>query len=75
MKFVVLWSICKLIFTLSHGKASDERGFTVNKENLQQKSLISQRMMFDCVKVQHVTSLHEYTIPNPLILKCESWRV
>ena len=68
-KFDKLWNICKLTFTLS-------RGFSVNKEilveNLQQKSLISQKMVYDYMTVKHASSLYEYTIPNSLILKCES---
>ena len=50
-KFDKLWNICKLTLTLSHGQAVVERGFSVNKEilveNLQQKSLINQRMVYD----------------------------
>ena len=26
-----IWEVCKIIFTLSHGQSSVERGFTVNK--------------------------------------------
>ena len=37
-------------------------------ENLQQKLLISQRMVFDYIEVKHASSLHEYTIPNSLTL-------
>ena len=37
-------------------------------ENLQQKLLISQRMVFDYITVKHASSLHEYTIPNSLTL-------
>ena len=75
-KFDKLWNICKLTCTLSHRQAAVERGFTVNKEvlvkNLQQKSLISQRMEYDFMTVKHGSSLHEYTIPNSLIIKCKS---
>ena len=71
-----LWNICKLMFTLSHGQAAVEKGFNVNKEilleNLQQKSLISQRMVYDYMALKHAGSLHKYTIPNSLILKCKS---
>ena len=48
-KFDKLWNICKLTFIFSHGQAVVERGFSVNKEilveKLQQKPLISQRMV------------------------------
>ena len=40
--------LCKLIFVMSHGQSNVERGFSVNEEvlqdNLQAKSLISQRL-------------------------------
>ena len=56
-KFDKLRNICKLIFTLSHGQAAVERGFSMNKEilveNLQQKSLISKRMVYDYMTVKH----------------------
>ena len=68
-KFDKLWNICKLTFAV-------ERGFSVNKEilveNLQQKSLISQRMVYDYMTVKHASSLFEYTIANSLILRCKS---
>ena len=39
-----LWHICKFIFVMSHGQSNAERGFSVNKEvlqdNLQAKSWI-----------------------------------
>ena len=74
-KFDRLWNISKLSFTSSHGQAAVKRGFSVNKEilveNLQQKSLISQRMVFDYITVKHASRLHEYTIPDSLILKCQ----
>ena len=45
------WSVFKIVFTLSHGQAAVERRFSVNKElfveNLQQISLISQRLICD----------------------------
>ena len=46
-----LWKIVKDILVLSHGQASVERGFSVNKEimtdNMQQKTLIAQRTIAD----------------------------
>ena len=29
-------------------------------------------MVYDYMALKHASSLHEYTIPNPLILKCKS---
>ena len=50
-KFRKCWDVFKLVFTLSHGQASVEKGFSVNKEllveNLQQLSLASQRIVSD----------------------------
>ena len=47
------WTIFKIVFTLSHGQAAVERGFSVNKEllveNLQLISLISRRLICDYV--------------------------
>ena len=44
-----VWHVCKLIFVLLHGQSSIERGFSVNKEvlqdNLQEKSLVSQGLI------------------------------
>ena len=41
------WKVVKLVFTLSHGQAAVERGFSDNKEvlveNMQELSLVSQR--------------------------------
>ena len=53
-QFKDLWHICKIIFILSHGQSSVERGFSVNKEvlqdNLQETSLISQRLVYDTLQ-------------------------
>ena len=74
-KFDKSWNICKLTFTLSNVQAVVERGFSVNKEiveNLKQKSLIIQRMVHDYVTVKYASSHHEYNIPSSVILKCKS---
>ncbi|GBN14812.1 hypothetical protein AVEN_115745-1 [Araneus ventricosus] len=53
-KFTKLWSVFKIIFILSHGEASVERGFSINKnievENLNRGSYGSQRIVYDHVK-------------------------
>ena len=45
-----IWHVCKLIFVLPHGQSSIERGFSNNKEvlqdNLQEKSLLLQRLIY-----------------------------
>ena len=44
-------TVCKVIFVLSHGQSFTERGFSTSKEalydNMQEKSLISQRIVYD----------------------------
>ena len=61
-KFANLW---KVIFTLSHGQADIERGFSINKEllieNMKQKSLVSQRIVSDQLS-DCTNQLHEYKI-------------
>ncbi|GBM38266.1 hypothetical protein AVEN_199432-1, partial [Araneus ventricosus] len=53
-KFTKLWSVFKIVFILSHGQASVERGFSINKnievENLNEVSYVSQRIVYDNVK-------------------------
>ena len=74
-KFASLWNICKIVFTLSHGQAGVERGFSVNKEilveNLKETSLISQRIVYDYMKVGQPLPLHEFSVPRGLLL---SWK-
>ena len=64
-----LWLICKLVFVLSHGQSNIERGFSVNKEviqhNQQERSLISQRLIYDSVQSSGI-ALHEFEVtPEP----------
>lgn len=48
VKFPLLWKVFKILLLLSHGQASVERGFSINKNlsvyNLQQESLVSLRL-------------------------------
>ena len=43
-KHTKVWEVFRIIFTLSHGQAAVERGFSVNSkllvENLQEKTLL-----------------------------------
>ena len=62
-KYENLWYICKTVMILSHWQSSIERGFLVNKKildkNLQEKSLISQRLIYDHFASESI-ALHEY---------------
>lgn len=48
-------NLIKLLLTFSHGNANLERGFSINKEclveNLEEKSLVAQRSIYDAVAV------------------------
>ncbi|KAH9372242.1 hypothetical protein HPB48_003449 [Haemaphysalis longicornis] len=48
-----LFTFAKIILSLSHGNASVERGFSINKdclvENQKEQSLVAQRIVFDAV--------------------------
>ncbi|KAF4114236.1 hypothetical protein G5714_004459 [Onychostoma macrolepis] len=50
-----LWTFCKKLLLLSHGQATVERGFSVNKEveadNIQEDTVVAQRMICDYVSV------------------------
>ena len=58
--FKKLAEVLKIILTLSHGQASVERGFSVNKsllvENIATKSLIVQRIVYENMKVNNVSA-------------------
>ena len=53
-KYSVLWTFAKKLLLLSHGQASVERGFSLNKEimvdNMLQHTLIAQRTIVDYLK-------------------------
>ena len=61
----------KIVLTLSHGQASVEHDFSVNKyllvENLSAKSLISQRIVYDHMNFHNLTP--ENFIINPALHK------
>ena len=64
-----LWVVAKKVLLLSHGQASVERGFSVNKNlstNMEAKSIISKR-----INVDHVRSMSK--VVNVRIDK-EFWR-
>lgn len=73
-KYKKCWNVFKLIFTVSHGQASVERGFSINKElltdNLQEVSLISQRIVYDYIHESGM-SITEFPISNELLKSCK----
>ena len=65
-----VWHVCKLIFVLSHGQSSIKRGFPVTKEvlqdNLQEKSLVSQRLIYDSLCSSSNLNIEEFEITKSL---------
>ena len=54
IKFPALWDVVRKVCVMFHGNAAVERGFSVNKAlmvpNLQNDSLIAQRLVYDMVR-------------------------
>ena len=73
-KYENLFYVCKIVMILSRGQSSSERGFSVNKEildnNLQERSLISQRLVYDHFTSENI-SFYEYVIPQVLKKSCK----
>ena len=71
-----LWKTVRDLLILSHGQASVERGFSVNKvvvvENMQEHSLVAQRVILDHVK--SVGGLQNIAYTKELLLSAASAR-
>lgn len=71
-----LRALLRMIFILSHGNASLERGFSVNKEclleNLSETSLVAQRQIYDAVT--NLGEVEDLEIPKKLIQSCRNSR-
>ena len=71
-----LFKVVQLLLVLSHGEASVERGFSVNKEveveNLANQSLVAQRLV--CDHINAVGGILNVPIaqPLPLVLQQEN---
>ena len=50
-----LWTVVKLVLVLSHGNASVEGGFSVNKEllieNMHEETAVAQRVVYDAILI------------------------
>ncbi|KAK5874614.1 hypothetical protein PBY51_019545 [Eleginops maclovinus] len=75
-EFRHLWEVVQLALILSHGQASVERGFSVNKEvmveNLKEHSLIAQRVIHDHVLI--IGGLHNVGYSKELFLSASAAR-
>jgi len=54
-KQTALWKVVRMVRTLTHGQASVESGFSVNKklliENMEEETIVAQRIVFDAVRL------------------------
>lgn len=68
--FSRLWDVVKVVLVLSHGQASVERGFSINKEliveNQKELSLVAQRLIVD--HVRSVGGVSNVAITKELLL-------
>ena len=67
-KFRKCWDVFKLVFTTSHRQAAVERWFLV--ENLQQLSLVSQRIVRDYL-TDFGKSISKLPLTNALLKSCQ----
>ena len=75
-QYAELWSVIKQLLLLSHGQATVERGFSMNKEvsveNLNQESLVAMRKIVEYV--QKCGGVHLVPITKELVLSASSAR-
>ena len=71
-----VWSVCELALLLSHGQASVERGFSVNKElvieSQSEQTLEERRIIKD--HIVHVNGVTDVEIARNMVLAARSAR-
>ena len=69
-----LCTVCKVILVLSCGQSFTERGFSINKEvlddNMQEKSLISQRIVYGTIQSCHDGKILDFQVTPELCKSC-----
>ena len=74
--YKTLFSVVKLFLVLSHGQATVERGFSINKEvevkNLKEHTLVAQRIV--CDHVNSVGGVLKVELSKPLLLSVKMSR-
>ena len=69
-----LCTVCKVIFVLSHRQSFTERGFSINKEvvddNMKEKSLISQRITYDTIQSCYDGKVLDFQVTPELRKAC-----
>ena len=71
-----LWTVIKMVLVLSHGQATVERGFSINKQvlevNMQRKSLEAQRII--CDEILYRGGILKVPMTKPLLLAVSASR-
>ncbi|XP_072564133.1 uncharacterized protein [Paramormyrops kingsleyae] len=74
--FSKVWDVVKILLVLSHGQASVERGFSINKEliveNQKERSLVAQRLIVD--HIRSVGGIIKVEITKELLLSAAGAR-
>jgi hypothetical protein len=81
--FTKLWNLIKTLLLLSHGQASIERGFSVNKDvlacNMSKKTLVAKRMVTDAVSSQlgpgNSYKVYKVNITKEMLTSCKAARM
>ena len=71
-----LFKVVQLLLVLSHGEASVERGFSVNKE-LEVENLANQSLVAQCLVCDHINAVGgilNVSITQPLLASCSAAR-
>ena len=72
-----LWSVFKLLMTLSHSQSIVERGFSVNADvatpNLKEETLVSLRIVYNGMKAMDI-DLSSFVVPKELLAHCRGAR-
>ena len=67
-EFMELWEVSKILLVISHGQASVERGFSINKHastaNQSEGSLVARRIVRD--HINYLGGLDNFTVTQPL---------
>jgi len=71
-----LWIVVRMLLIISHGQASVERGFSVNKEvevvNMHEETYVAQRII--CDHLQSIGGLQNVSVGKPLLLAASGAR-
>ena len=81
--FIKLWNLVKSLLILSHGQASVERGFSINKDtlktNLTEKTLVGLLIVNDAIRMKlgsdALSDVHKINITKNMLTNCRIARM